>query len=118
MPKVILDTNALLLPFERSINLDLDVRRLIGECEMFVPGPLIGELKRSTSRHAQAALRLAGRYHIEQTNSSGDASVIELAKKLNAYVVTNDRLLISKLIKERIKVITMRGKNHLELIER
>jgi rRNA-processing protein FCF1 len=115
MPKVVLDTNALLLPFERSINIDAQLRSLLGECQIFVPGPIVGELKRSPSKNAPAALRLLSRYTIEDTMTSGDAAVIELAEKLNAYVVTNDRLLISKLRKKRIKVVLLRGGNHLDL---
>lgn len=115
MPKVVLDTNALLLPFERSINIDAQLRSLLGECQIFVPGPIVGELKRSPSKNASAALRLLSRYTIEDTAASGDEAVIELAEKLGAYVVTNDRLLISKLRKKRIKVVLLRGGSHLGL---
>ncbi len=115
MPKVVLDTNALLLPFERSINVDAQLRSLLGECQIFVPGPIVGELKRSPSKHAPAALRLLSRYSIEDTAEVGDKAVIELAERLGAYVVTNDRLLISKLRQKRIKVILLRGGSHLAL---
>ena len=115
MPRVVLDTNALLLPFERSINIDAQLRSLLGECQVFVPGPIVGELKRSSSKHASAALRLLSRYTIEDTEATGDRAVIELAEKLGAYVVTNDRALIAKLRQKRIKVILMRGGSHLAL---
>lgn len=115
MPKVVLDTNALLLPFERSFNIDAQLRSLLGECQAFVPGPIVGELKRSSSKHAPAALRLLSRYTIEDTAATGDQAVIELAERLNAYVVTNDRALIAKLRQRRIKIVTMRGGNHLEI---
>jgi rRNA-processing protein FCF1 len=115
MPKVVLDTNALILPFERSINIDAQLRSLLGECQVFVPGPIVGELKRSSSKNAPAALRLLSRYTIEDTTATGDQAVIELAEKLGAYVVTNDRILIGKLRKKRIKVILLRGRSHLGL---
>ncbi len=115
MPKVVLDTNALLLPFERSINVDAQLRSLLGECQIFVPGPIVGELKRSASRHAPAALRLLSRYTIEDTAAVGDSAVIELAERLNAYVVTNDRILIGKLRQRRIRTILLRGGSHLAL---
>ncbi|MBI0582638.1 MAG: twitching motility protein PilT [Methanomassiliicoccus sp.] len=115
MPRVVLDTNALLLPFERSINIDAQLRSLLGECQVFVPGPIVGELKRSGSKHAPAALRLLSRYTIEDTVTSGDQAVIELAERLGAYVVTNDRLLIAKLRQKRIRVVLMRGGSHLAL---
>lgn len=115
MPRVVLDTNALLLPFERSINIDAQLRSLLGECQVFVPGPIVGELKRSSNKHAPAALRLLARYTIEDTQASGDKAVIELAERLGAYVVTNDRALIERLRQRRIKVILMRGGSHLAL---
>ena len=118
MQKVVLDTNALLLPFERSINIDAQLRSLLGECQTFVPGPIVGELKRSPSKHASAALRLLSRYTIEDTVAVGDNAVIELAERLGAYVVTNDRLLISKLRQRRIKVILLRGGSHLAIDDR
>ncbi|NLK25248.1 MAG: twitching motility protein PilT [Euryarchaeota archaeon] len=114
MSVVVLDTNALLLPFERSLNLDAQLRSLIGSCEILVPGPLIGELKRSTNKHAKAALSLAFRYNVVDTEATGDQSVIELALKHNAYVVTNDHALIVRLRKLRVKVILLRGGNHLD----
>ena len=47
MPKVVLDTNALLLPFERSINIDAQLRSLLGQCDVYVPGPIVGELQKA-----------------------------------------------------------------------
>jgi hypothetical protein len=113
MPVVVLDTNALLLPFERSVNLDAQLRSLLGSCEVLVPGPLIGELKRSSNKHARAAIGLAFHYKVVDTEATGDNAVIELAEKHDAYVVTNDRALIEILRKKRIKVILFRGGSHL-----
>lgn len=113
MPVVVLDTNALLLPFERSINLDAQLRSLLGSCDILVPGPLIGELKRSANKHARAAIGLAFHYTVVDTEAAGDDAVIELAEKHDAYVVTNDRALIGRLRKKRIKVILLRGGSHL-----
>lgn len=115
MPVVVLDTNALLLPFERSVNLDAQLRSLLGSCEILVPGPLIGELKRSPSKHAKAAISLAFHYTVVDTEATGDEAVIELATKHDAYVVTNDRVLIARLRERRIKVILLRGGSHLGL---
>ncbi|MCQ5375641.1 MAG: hypothetical protein NO474_03480, partial [Methanomassiliicoccales archaeon] len=108
MQKVVLDTNALLMPFECSFNIDLELKRLIGDCEVHVPSPVIGELKRSRNKYAKAALELARKYKIDSTDQQGDDAVIELASKLNAFVVTNDKNLISKLSARGIKVIVLR----------
>ena len=42
MQTVVLDTNALLMPFEMRMNLDLSVQNLLGDVRFVVPGPLIG----------------------------------------------------------------------------
>ncbi|MBR4504263.1 MAG: twitching motility protein PilT [Candidatus Methanomethylophilaceae archaeon] len=115
MQSVVLDTNALLMPFEVRINLDLALRDLLGEARILVPGPLIGELKHLKHRYARAALMLARRYEIIPTEASGDDSVIELALKEGAYVVTNDKELRRRLRKESVPIIFLRSGRHLVL---
>lgn len=113
MQKVVLDTNALLMPFEFSLNIDHELQRLLGQCEVYVPGPVIGELKRSTSKHASAALSLARKYNLFHTDRQGDEGVMEVAGKLQAFVVTNDALLRARVRKRGLKVIFLRSGNHL-----
>jgi len=113
MQRVVLDTNALLMPFEFSINLDLEIRSLLGDCEILVPGPVIGELKRSKNKFARAALALASKYPIHETSIQGDAGVIQAAKDLNAMVVTNDAILRKRLRQSGIKSIFLRSRSHL-----
>ena len=97
MQTVVLDTNALLMPFEIRINLDLALHDLLGEARIVVPGPL------------------ARKYEIIPTELTGDSAVVELAKKENAYVLTNDKELRRRLRKERIPLIYLRSGTHLAL---
>ncbi len=115
MQKVVLDTNALLMPFEFSLNIDYELQRLLGQCEVYVPGPVIGELKRSKNKYAKIALALARKYKIFETQLQGDNGVIDAGTKLNAFVVTNDIVLRGKLRKRGIKVIFLRSGSHLAL---
>ena len=115
MPKVVLDTNALLMPFEISINLDLELKRLLGDVEVIVPGPMVGELKHSKSRHARAALALARKYEIVDTPKRGDAAIIDIATSVGAYVVTNDKELRRKLRDRGVRTIYLRSYTHLEM---
>jgi len=115
MQKVVLDTNALLMPFESKLNIDLELQRLLGDCEIFVPGPVIGELRRSESKHADVALKLARKYQKFETSIQGDNGVIEAARQLGAYVVTNDYLLRGKLRRLGLKAILLRSNNHLAI---
>ncbi|MGD1060517.1 MAG: PIN domain-containing protein [Methanomassiliicoccales archaeon] len=115
MQKVVLDTNALLMPFEFSLNIDHELTRLLGQCEVYVPGPVIGELKRSRNKHAKVAIALARKYRIFETQLQGDEGVIDAGTRLNAFVVTNDIILRGKLRKRGLKAIFLRSGSHLAL---
>jgi len=111
---VVLDANALMMPFEYRLNLDLEIRNALGDADIFVPSCILGELERLSKKRweAKAALQLAGKYKIINVENLGDKGVLEAAKKLNAYVVTNDRAFARILKKEGIKVLYMK-QNHL-----
>ena len=115
MHSVILDTNALLMPFEIRLNLDLAVESLLGEVRMVVPGPMIGELKNLDNKNAKAALQLARKYEIFQTDATGDDAIVEAAIRLDAYVLTNDKELRRRLRSLRIPIIYLRSHTHLVL---
>ena len=117
MQTVVLDTNALLMPFEVGINLDLEVRNLLGDVRFVVPGPLIGELKHlaEDNRHAKAALALARTKEIVQSDAHGDDAVLEVALRENAYIVTNDKELRRRARKVRIPLLYLRSGTHLIL---
>jgi uncharacterized protein len=117
MQKVVLDTNALLMPFEFKINIDLELKALLGDFEGYVPGPCIGELQRSKSKHAYPAILLAGKYKRYETPTQGDAGVLEAAKALGAMVLTNDYVLRRKMRKEGVHGIFLRSKNRLYIDE-
>ena len=116
-PVVILDANALLMPFQFKINLDVELQRLVGECDVLVPSSVIGELKKlkRTNKDAGAALALAEKYTSSPVEGSGDDSLLELANEMKGTVVTNDKDLIQRLKESRIPVIHMRSRNHLVL---
>lgn len=113
MQTVVLDTNALLMPFEMRMNLDLALQELLGEVRILVPGPLVGELKHLKHRYANAAISLARKYEIVPTEYTGDNAVLELAIKTNGYVLTNDQELRRRLRKENVPLIFLRSGSHL-----
>ena len=110
---VILDTNALLMPFEIRMNLDLEIQRVLGDVRFIIPGPIIGELKHLKHKYSKVALELARRYDIIQTEATGDAAIIELAERTGAFVLTNDRELRNELRKKGIPLVYLRSGNHL-----
>ena len=115
MIKVILDTNALMMPFEININLERELDRLLGAYEILVPSSIVDELKKLSEKDkaASSALTLAERYNIINTSKKGDFSIVHLAKELKAVVVTNDKILRKILRNEGIQLIFLRGKDHL-----
>ena len=115
MQTVVLDTNALLMPFEIKLNLDLALRDLLGEARIVVPGALVGELKHVKHRYAKAALALARKYEIIPTEYSGDDAVVEVAFKTGGYVLTNDKELRRRLRKEGVPIIFLRSSTHLAI---
>ncbi|MDR0309770.1 MAG: twitching motility protein PilT [Candidatus Methanoplasma sp.] len=113
MQTVVLDTNALLMPFEIRINLDLALKDLLGDVRCVVPGPMIGELKHLDHKFSKAALGLARKYDIVQTPLSGDDAVMDVALLTGGYILTNDKDLRAKARKQRIPLIYLRSSTHL-----
>lgn len=115
MPKVVLDANALMMPFEFGINLDSELEHLLGECEVIVPSGVVAELTKlsKTDRAAKAGLRLAGKYRTLEVTGKGDDAVIEAAVTLGAAVVTNDDALLKRLKGMGITRIRLRSRSHL-----
>ena len=110
---IVLDANALLMPFQFKVNIDKELKRLFGEVPVFVPSSVLGELANTTDKNAKAALALARKYQIVETELSGDEAVFEIAQQRSAAVVTNDRELIKRLRAAGIPVVRLRGERYL-----
>ncbi len=112
--KIVLDSNAIMMPFIYKVNLDIEILNLIGDAEIYIPSSVIGEIKRISKKRweAKAAMNLLKKYRVIHVNSLGDDGVLEAAKKLHAYLLTNDEELKRRAEKEKIKVIFMK-QNHL-----
>ncbi|MBS3817782.1 MAG: DUF120 domain-containing protein [Candidatus Thermoplasmatota archaeon] len=114
MTAVILDTNALLMPFQFDLNLDAEIERVTGErsASIYVPSSVKDELE---GLNEETALRLSEKYREVEVEKEGDEGVLEAAKKLDAMVVTNDKELKERALKEKLPVAYLRSKTHLEL---
>jgi uncharacterized protein len=110
MRLIVADTNALIAPFKLKFNIDSELTRLFGTYQILVPAPIVGELEKLavTNMHAKAALKLAHSREIQPTRSWGDDSVLELAIKEKAYVMTNDKELIQRARYKKLKVIRVK----------
>ncbi len=115
MRQIVADANALMMPFQKSLNIDSELARLVGSYEIVVPRPIVGELEKLSARNkiAKMALSLAGTKKIVETEAVGDASVIEAAEKSDGFILTNDRALIQTARLRKIPVIRLLGGSHL-----
>jgi uncharacterized protein len=131
MINVVLDTNAVLFPFQFKVSLEDEIRQLVGGCTIFVPEIVREELeglRKRGIREAGAGLRYAERFETfsgatsihdggdeEIIGGRGDAGVLEASMKLEAILVTSDRGLIARAKEQGLKVIFLRGKQKLVL---
>ena len=114
---VLLDANALLLPFQFRINLDAELARLFGAPDIAVPTPVLRELEAlaQRDRRARSALRLARAYPAIEAPGSADYALLDLALAREAAVVTNDAALRERLRAARVAVAYLRSRSHLVL---
>lgn len=125
MRAVILDTNALMMPYQFGINIEKELTRLLGICRIIVPRTVIEEMQKlveqdgETSRAAALGLSIIKKrgFRLMESEFKGDEGVIETAIKLDAAIVTNDRELKKKAKELRLSIIYLRGENRLELEE-
>jgi rRNA-processing protein FCF1 len=126
--KILLDTNALMMPMQFQIDLLNELRMLLGAFEPLVLTGVIGELtgiSRAKGRDGAAArhgLVLCEKCTIvergELQSESIDAQMIEYAARNACMVVTNDRRIRNALLTRGIGVISMRNQKKLEILRR
>ncbi len=133
---IIFDTNALFIPFEFKINIDVELKRIMGDYQIIIPKCVFREVQRlsKTERFGKSALHLAkikappswyDEFEKELLmNISGkppkyddnpiDNQILEIAKELNAVILTNDRFFLKILNKNGIRTISLRKKKYLK----
>ncbi|HZY91909.1 MAG TPA: DNA-binding protein [Thermoplasmata archaeon] len=120
-PLVLLDANALFLPFDEGIDVLREVARWRPGARVGVPSAVLDELaklERRTVAHADLALRLALRLEVHRTAARGDDAVLELAVREGAAVVTADRELRDRLSAAGLTVLVPRDRSRLEPYQR
>ncbi|RLG28703.1 DNA-binding protein [Methanosarcinales archaeon] len=120
--KIIIDTNALMVPAEFGVDIFSELDRL-GFDELIVPPGVARELKKIASRcrgkgrdAARVALSLMDRCRmIETAGAVGnvDDSILELAAEMNVAVFTNDAELKGRLREGGVKVVYLRQRSYL-----
>ncbi len=134
---VVLDTNALVMPFQHKINLDVAIVKLVGRSIVVVPEIILKELAGLAERENgifSSAMKLAARYdilafandrthHDRTARNFVDNEMVRLAGKLQGiasciYFVTNDVVLQKALERTGVRVVGMRAGGKLAIIGR
>lgn len=121
--KVLLDTNFLLLPFQRRVDIFREIERLIGSrVEFVVLSQVLDELRQlkdtgplKNRRAAASALELVARNchpanaaSTQTTELNADAALLRYAQQAKAVVATNDQELRQALVKQGSRTIFLR----------
>lgn len=117
---VVIDTNALLLPFERRLRVEAELERLLGPFEGHVPSRCLDELDRIAKEEsggrrdrAKMARQYASRFHVIPGEGAPDGAALAAAESLGAYLLTMDRALIRRAHAARVPIIRLKGLSHL-----
>ena len=120
--KVIIDTNALMVPEQFGVDIFSELQRL-GYVQWIVPAQVMGELRSLATKAdkgrdkiaARVALGLSERCNIVgEDNFDADQAIEELAISEGAAVFTNDKALKKRLFSKGITVIYLRQGRYLE----
>lgn len=121
---VVLDSSAIMMLFEFSIDLENELSRLLGVFHIVVPKPIVDELRLLAERGkgkkrliAKPALKLIEKYEIVDAVGNGDESILLLAKKFNGLVLTNDRELRNQVKDLGLHSIYLKGKKKLAMTQ-
>ena len=120
---MLLDTNFLLLPFQRRIDVFGEIPKLLQtQVRLLVIPQILEELQwlatkgaRKESRAAQSAIETLNRFVSIVTDIpstirqlDADSALLQYAQRISAIVATNDRELRLKLISQGSRVIYLR----------
>lgn len=119
--KVLIDTNGLMVPGQRGIDI-FDELRALGYDEFVVPSAVTDEmevLKRKVKGEDRAALAIAGsllrQCEIVDAPGEADEVLLRLALETHAPVFTNDAVLRKRLKKEQVRTIFVRSRQKLAI---
>ena len=125
MERVVLDTNALMMPVELGVRTFDELDRLLGRggYEALVPEAVLAELESLSAGAGEEGVAasvgtdLARRHEVVGHDASyADDAVVEVATEQDCdYAVTNDGPLRNRLLDANVPVIGLRGRNKLDV---
>jgi len=124
--RVVLDTNALMMPVELDVRVFEELDRLLDGFEPVVPQPVVEELRTLSESGGEEGIAASVGHdlatdrclRVDAEASYADDAVVELAREAHCdYVVTNDQPLRDRVLAEDVPVIALRGTNKLAITE-
>lgn len=120
--RVIIDTNALMIPVQFNVDIFNELHRL-GFDHFIVPLSVLNELERLATVAkgqdriaAKVGKSLAERCELVPVEGHADDTIVSLAQSTGAAVLTNDIGLKKRLHEMGIRVISLRQRTRLELL--
>ncbi|MDY6865465.1 MAG: DNA-binding protein [Halobacteriota archaeon] len=117
--RVIIDTNALMIPANFNLDIFSELERL-GFEEFIVPNAVVRELEGLQSKlkgrekiAARVALTLLNRCEIVEVDGYADDVIMKLSKEKDAAVFTSDIELKRRLISSGVTVVYLRQQKYL-----
>ncbi len=109
--QILLDTNFVLIPGQFRI----DIFSQLKGNQLFILDRTLEELKKISKAKLALSLLKKNKVKILKTEStkSTDDLILEIAKKKQIAVATQDKLLKQRLKKNKVKIITLRQKKYL-----
>jgi len=117
---VLLDTNALFLPWSTVDRLREEVSRQVGDARLALPSTVLIELDRLEARGLRStvvARRLAAGLPILEAGPLGDGDILVLARRRHAWVLTSDRAFRTRLVDAGLRVLYPRHGGGLVVFE-
>ncbi len=115
-PQLLLDVNALLLPFRERFPLEAALQEWAPRVRWAVPSSAWAELERlveAGAPEARTAHRWAGTLPRAEAPGRGDAAIVRLARGSGAWVVTADRALLRRRRTAGVTTLSPRGRARL-----
>ena len=119
--KVLLDTNALLIPFQFKLDIYSRIKVLIPKAEVITLSECVEELKKKKPRVWKSVIDLGLQKGLRIIETllrvkTVDDEILEYAQKHKCLVFTQDRVLKKKLLNASLRVIIMRQRKYLKVI--
>jgi len=111
MSKVITDTNSLIYAIQKRIDLAKSLFLIDEVTGILVPACVVNELRALEVRNpdAKTALSMLNRFEFIDSEGQGDDCVLRIAIDMDAFILSNDKELISRARRSGLRTLSIRA---------